>query len=55
MKSLSAKDLVAKEAAPNRECGKQLTMERIRRFREADRKLKEVCARLGIEKPQMVS
>jgi|MDSZ01.2.fsa_nt_gb hypothetical protein len=55
MKSLSAKDLVAKDHAPNAERAREVTAERIRRFKEADRKLKEVCARLGIEKPQMIS
>ncbi|WP_394243964.1 hypothetical protein [Halopseudomonas laoshanensis] len=55
MKRLSARDLVVKDSMPNSESAKELTLERVRRFKEADRKLKEVCARLGIEKPRMVS
>lgn len=33
--------------------GKDLTLERVRRFQEADKSLQEACARLGIEKPIM--
>lgn len=55
MKQLSAGDLRGKNEVMSAACGKASTMERVRRFQEADQKLQEACARLGIEKPHMVA
>ncbi|CDF86318.1 hypothetical protein PKB_5005 [Pseudomonas knackmussii B13] len=58
MKSLAAGDLRAKSEESKKHgasCGKDFTLERIRRFQEADQKLQEACARLGIDKPHMIA
>lgn len=54
MKQLSAGDLRAKQEKSTA-CGKASTLERVRRFQEADKQLQEACSRLGIEKPHMVA
>jgi hypothetical protein len=55
MKQLSAGDLRSRNEQKEAVCGKASTLERVRRFQEADQKLQEACARLGIEKPHMVA
>lgn len=56
MKVFSANDFRAKNvnaAAKAGPSGRDFTLQRVRRFQEADESLKEACARLGIEKPVM--
>ena len=55
MKSLSVRDLRGNRPAGKAAGGREFTFERVRRFQEADERLRETCARLGIEKPNMVS
>lgn len=58
MKSLVASELRAKidESRKGGEsCGKDFTLQRVRSFQEADQKLQEACARLGIDKPHMIA
>ena len=58
MKSLVASELRAKideSRKPNASCGKNFTLERVRSFQDADLKLQEACARLGIDKPHMIA
>lgn len=56
MKGLTVKDLQKHANAEGRVAdGKTFTLQRVRRFQEADQRLQEACARLGIEKPNMVS
>jgi len=54
MKNLSLSDLRSKGVQGSGSTGKVRAMERIRKFREADEKVKQVCAGLGIDKPQMI-
>ena len=57
MKSFSAREYQARHAAnPRKEGqnGRDYTLARVRRFQEADQSLKEACAELGIEKPNMM-
>lgn len=56
MKSLVVSELRTKypeNSQSGAKSGKDLTLERVRRFQEADKTLQEACARLGIEKPIM--
>lgn len=56
MKSFSVSGIRAKSQENSQygtKSGKDLTLERVRRFQEADKSLQEACARLGIEKPIM--
>lgn len=58
MKTLVADELRAKieeSRKPGASCGRDFTMERVRKFQEADAKLQEACARLGIDKPHMIA
>lgn len=57
MKSLLVRELREKRSKTDKKAldGKAFTLERVRRFQEADERLQEACARLGIEKPNMVS
>ena len=58
MKSLEAGELRARIENSRKHgnaCGKEFTLARVRSFQEADQKLQEACARLGIEKPHMIS
>jgi hypothetical protein len=57
MKSLLVRELREKRSISGKNAceGKAFTLERVRRFQEADEKLQEACARLGIEKPNMIS
>ncbi|GEM_PF-5144660 len=56
MKSLLVRDLRGSRPADKSAAGgREFTLERVRRFQEADERLREACARLGIEKPNMVS
>jgi len=57
MKSLSVRDLRVKSSSSVAKTsdGKAFAIEQVRRFQEADLKLQEACARLGIAKPNMIS
>lgn len=58
MKSLVAGELRARIEESRKHsanCGKDFTLSRVRSFQEADQKLQEACARLGIEKPHMIA
>lgn len=56
MKSLSVRDLKGSRPADKTVAdGREFALERVRRFQEADERLRVTCARLGIEKPNMVS
>lgn len=50
---LRAKIEEARKHAPGN--GESFTMDRVRRFEQADQRLQEACARLGINKPQMLA
>lgn len=56
MKTFSASEFRAKnaeDAAKSGRTGRDYTLQRVRRFQEADESLKQACARLGIDKPVM--
>ncbi|VVM91477.1 hypothetical protein PS684_03166 [Pseudomonas fluorescens] len=56
MKPFSVSEFRAKKTESTekgRVSGRDFTLERVRRFQEADKSLQEACARLGIEKPIM--
>lgn len=57
MKTLSVRELRVKTLSSETKLsdGKTFALESVRRFQEADQKLQEACARLGIAKPNMIS
>lgn len=58
MKCLVAGELRAKLEESRKHLsgpGEDFTVERVRRFEQADQRLQEACARLGIRKPQMIA
>lgn len=57
MKSVLVSDLREKSSKADNKTvdNRALALARVRRFQEADERLQAACARLGIEKPNMVS